>query len=224
MLEELRRVLPYIDPGNSRADISRLVVKQNFLHRPSLASRKAIDKKLSERYFRRDQPNSSAEFVRSARLANDQPTLALLAYAMLLWNDGLSFLLGIEWLAPKLVGAGYEAETDDIIRQLDLVAQKQKHVAGWSTITKQRVARHYLSMLRDCGFAVGGATKVIKKPFVPPDVVLFASKLILGGGEPKRTIPENKLFTAMGLESTKSWTNSMNWTGEACCSSLRKAD
>jgi hypothetical protein len=70
----------------------------------------------------------------------------------------------------------------------------------WGQATREHIAQHYLSLLRDCGFATGSAQKTLRRPFVSPDVVLFAVQLILGGGQTPAQVPTDPLFTALGLD------------------------
>jgi len=200
MLEELKRIIGELDLNCAREEIRQLVIENNFLNRPSLSSRKEVNRKLSERYFRRNTPKLNKTFIQAIRSSSASTAFALLAYTMFLWNDALTLILGLQWLAPKLKGELFEAATSDIIRELDYLSREYQAITGWSEVTRKRVASHYLSLLRDCGFATGAAKKVLRKPYIPPQVILFGARLIIGGGETAEHVPEHMLFKAMGLE------------------------
>ncbi len=199
MLEELRAIAPLVFPETARADARRLIVDENVLQRPSLSSRKEVFKKLSFRYLRADSPQTVGRFVRAIQGVTDPLHFGLLAYTMLLWTDVLVFTLGVEWLAPKLAGPPFEAVTADIETEFESLAKGFAGLKNWTPITRHKVATHYLGLLRDCGFATGSARKVLRRPFVPPEVALFGARLIIGGGEPAAAIPEHGVFKALGL-------------------------
>jgi hypothetical protein len=199
MLEELRGVIDDIDPENAREDLRRLILEENVLRRSSLSSRREVHRKLGERYFRKETPKASSHFVTAFRRISEQSQTGLLAFTLLLWNDGLTFELSQRWLAPKLHGPTFEAETTDIERELEFLEEAQPVIKSWNSITRKRVARHYLSTIRDCGYAIGSAKKKIRRPYISPQVILFAVQLILGEGESVVRVPEHELFTAMGL-------------------------
>ena len=80
--------------------------------RPSLGSRVDVFEKLSVRYFRSDAPRAVARLIQALH-AGDPMRSGHIAYTMLLWNDALVFLLGSEWLSPRLDGPPFSSETDD---------------------------------------------------------------------------------------------------------------
>jgi Putative inner membrane protein (DUF1819) len=199
MLEELRTVLPVIRPLSARDDARRAIVQENILRRPSVTSHRKIFEKLSVRYFQVDVPLAVARLVQGMQTVQEPLQSGLLAYTMLLWNDALVFLLGCEWLALKLAGPPYNAETADIEAELGRLSERIPQVRKWALATRRKVATNYLNLLRDCGYATGTARKRLRRPFIAPDVVLFGAQLIVGGGEPASRIPEHALFMAMGL-------------------------
>lgn len=199
MLDELRAVLPTVTPETARDSVRDAILAANALRRPSLASRKKVFVKLSLRYFPAESPRAVAYFVRFVRAAADDRQSALLSYVMLLWNDALVFALGSEWLPPRLAQLPLTVETTDLVRQLEDMAETDLVVRGWNTETRNHIARHYLGILRDCGYATGSLRKALRRPFISPDVVLFAAQLLLGGGESMGHLLEHPLFRAMGM-------------------------
>lgn len=199
MLEELRALLPALRPESAREDAREAIVQENVLRRPSLASRDKVFSKLSLRYFRPDAPKATACFVRALQATEDPLQTGLLAYTMLLWNDALVFLLGCEWLAPRLVGGLFVAATEDIERELDLLSLDTPAIANWGAASRRKIAGNYLTLLRDCGYASGTARKALRRAYIPPAVILFTVQLLLGGGVRPGRVPESPLFVAMGL-------------------------
>lgn len=199
MLEELRSVVTLLTPETARADLRRLIVDENILHRSSLVSRRKLFEKLGRRYFRQQVPVATARFVRAVQNTQDPSQVGLLAYVMFLWNDALTFALGCEWLAPKLRSAPFEAHTGAAERELEFQSEGFPAMQTWSETTHRRIAQHYLSLLRHCGYATGAARKTLRRPFISADVVLFGVQLILGGGERADQIPGHPLLVAMGL-------------------------
>jgi hypothetical protein len=199
MLEELRGVIDYVTPENARRDLHRLILEENILRRASISSRKELHRKLAERYFRKETPKANAQFVSAFRKIKEQSQTGLLAFTLLLWNDGLTFELSRRWLLPKLHGSPYVAKSVDIDRELEFFEKTFPVIRSWSKNTRRRIAQHYLGILRDSGYATGSTKKDIRRPYISPQVILFAIRLIIGGGEPVVKVPENELFFAMGL-------------------------
>jgi hypothetical protein len=199
MLEELLALLPLLRPETAREDARRAVLEENVLQRPSLGSRVDVFEKLSVRYFPPQAPQAVARMVAAMQGCADPVQLGLFAYVMLLWNDALVFRLGNGWLAPRLKVSGYTAEPEDIERELERLSVALATIRRWNASTRRRISTHYLGLLRDCGYATGTLRKMLRRPFIGPEVVLFAVELLLGGGEPETAVPGHSLFTAIGL-------------------------
>lgn len=200
MLQEYRSIVHLLRPETARDDARRAIIEENVLNRDSISGRIWVFKKLGLRYYPRTAPRATEAFTRAAQKEPDPAQFALLAYTMIAWQDGLVYLLGQEWLAQKLRLPGYQATTDDILAELGFLARSTAPViTNWSDKTRLSIAAHYLSLLRDCGFASGTLRKEIRAPYVAPAVVLFGSRLILGGGEPAAAVPEHGLFRVLGL-------------------------
>ncbi len=199
MLEELRTLIPLLKPDTARADARKAILEDNILKRSSLGSRAKSFAKISQRYLRTDAQRATAQLVLAMQHTADPLQAALVAYVMLLWNDALVFTLGCEWLAPKLSGPSFAAVTSDVEAELERLSKQLPHIRKWTPVTRKRVAQHYLGLLRDCHYANGTARKLLRRPYIPPDVVLFGARLVIGGGESGTRIPEHPLFVAMGL-------------------------
>jgi hypothetical protein len=200
MINELRTLIHLVDPGQARGDIRRLILDENVLQRDSIVSRKKVFQKFSTRYVPQNAPRATASLFRALQRENDPAQQALLAYTMLTWQDGLVFLLGEEWLVQKLRIPGFSTRTDEIIDELEWLAQNRApEIAKWDHIPRVRIAQHYLGVLRDCGFATGSLHKELRSPYVAPCVVFFGAQLIMGGGEPASNVPGHALYKVLGL-------------------------
>lgn len=200
MLEEYRSIVHLIRPETAREDARRLIIEENVLRRDSIGGRTWVFKKLGIRYYPRFAPRTTEAFTRAAQAESDPSQFNLLGYTMIAWQDGLIYLLGHEWLVQKMRVYGYTASTDDILAELAFLSEGIAPVIQeWNEKTRLSVAAHYLSLLRDCGFATGSLRKEIRTPYVSPEVVLFGTRLIMGGGEPAASVPEHGLFRALGL-------------------------
>jgi len=203
MLEELRAVLIDINPETARLDLRRLILEENALDRGSLSSRREVLRKLRERYFREESPRATTRFIQAIQASSDTLQTGLLTYLMFTWNDALAFKLGVEWLAPKLQSGPFVADTNDITRELEVLESKLSPILNWGGATRVRIGRHYLGLLRDCGFAEGATRKSLRRPYISPDVILFATELIMGSGEQVDRMPEHNLYTTMGLNMSE---------------------
>lgn len=199
MLQELRATLPYLTPKNGRVDARKAVLGRNVLVRRTEGARRKAFEKLAERYFPTDKPGFTALLVTTLQECADGLELPALAYVGYLWNDGLAYELGVEWLAHRLETLPWQVETKDVMSQLESLAQQRPEPRRWGPATRVRIAQHYLSLLRDCGFATGALVKQLRRPFVPPSAVLLAARLLVGSGEATSKVPEDPLFAAMGL-------------------------
>ena len=122
MLDELKRLVPILDPTDVRGTLRQLVVEEDLFRRSSLASREQLFSNLGVRYFRADTPKANANFVRAARVTMDESEVGLLAYVMLLWNDGLIHFLAQAWFAPRVRVPNLWFRTDDVLSELDRLA------------------------------------------------------------------------------------------------------
>jgi hypothetical protein len=199
MLEELKALVSVIQPESARNDVRQAIIEDNIFHRPSINSRAKVFGKLGVRYFRYDMPIAVERFVRALKNEPDQTQIALLAYTMLLWNDALVFTLGEQWLARRLSGPRFPAETSEIEAELDRLSKQVPEIKKWTLNTRRKVSTKYLGLLRDCSFATGTLKKVLRRPYISPDVILFSVQLIIGGGDSLVNLPGHSLFKAMGL-------------------------
>ncbi|MFC2108254.1 BrxA family protein [Candidatus Bipolaricaulota bacterium] len=199
MLYELSVLARVVGDDRTRRAVRDAVIDRDVFVKASEGARKKVFLKLSTKYFRQDTPVLINQLLRSVQSSADQSEVALLAYATILWNDGLVFVLGTRWLAPKS-GEHVSFSSDDVLGELRFLSKKDfPTLQTWSESTLIRVSRHYLGLLRDCGFAVGSAKKALRWPYVPPRVIHYIAQLVLGGGEPASGIPEHPMYRAMGL-------------------------
>lgn len=199
MLQELRATLPYVTREHARADARRAVIDQNVLVRRTVGAREKALRKLTERYFPADKPVFAGLMAATLQQRSDEAELPALAYVGYLWNDGLAFDLGADWLARRLETLPWQVKTKDLVGHLETLAEEHPAARRWASSTRERIAQHYLGLLRDCGFATGSLVKQLRRPFVPPSAVLLATRLLVGSGEATSRVPEHPLFAAMGL-------------------------
>jgi hypothetical protein len=83
LLEELRVLVPHIQPATARADLRCAVLEENILRRPSLGSRVYVYGKLSVRYFPVSAPTAISDFIEAVQQESDPSQVALLAPARL---------------------------------------------------------------------------------------------------------------------------------------------
>ena len=200
MLPELTALLEQVPDGSDRVAFRKLVIGDNLFARPSLRSREKIWKALIARYLLDPATLPFKVFVRHYRDESSPSQRALLAYLLFSINDTLFFDLNRYWLPEQLQYPSLQVTSADLEKFFEgHLERSHPEVRTWSESTRTNILRHYLTALRDFGFAEGKRRKSIIRPVVGPSAALFVCDYELSRGVKPRRVLESDLLTILGL-------------------------
>lgn len=200
MLPELYATAEVIGESPTPARLREAILHENVLARSSLPARVKVYQKLQQRYFPPSSPDEWPLLVRALSREEKSDQKALVTYVALCAYDPLFRTLNLRWLVPQLNDVGREIEVAEVLQAVEVLERSHPEVKRWGESTRLSLAQHYLSALRDFGFARGGARKRLARPHVGAHVMLFVCELLLGREVPPRDVLQHDLVRVLGLD------------------------
>jgi hypothetical protein len=188
-----------VPAGAPRARYRYAVVEENLLGRPTRAARSKAWKELAPRYGVDGRAPLFRAFLEEDRRASSDMDRALAAYLLFALHDRLVCDLGVDWLYQYLRAAPAELRTADVIAFLAAREHLHPEIAGWSQSSRENIASHYLSALKEFGLARGAQKKVIVRPSPGAPPVRFLLRALLAAGESSLAAVQSPLFRLLGL-------------------------
>jgi hypothetical protein len=201
---ELQTLLAAVDAIVPRAEYRRRVVEDNALSRRTASSREKTWKELAARYGIDGASPLFRAFLDEYRRSSSEKDRALTAYLLFALHDRLACDLGIDWLYQYLRTAPAELRTADVLSFVRARERSHPEIAGWSTSSRENIASHYLSALKEFGLARGAQRKVSVRPTPGSAPARFLLRALLLSGASNLAAVQSPLFRllALSLEET----------------------
>jgi hypothetical protein len=199
LYSDFRTLITSVPAGAPRARYRHAVIEENLLARPTRAARSKAWKELAPRYGVDGSAALFRAFLEEDRRASSDQDRALAAYLLFALHDRLVCDLGVHWLHQYLRAAPAELRTADVIAFLDAREPSHPEIAGWSHSSRENIASHYLSALKEFGLARGAQKKVSVRPSPGAPPVRFLLRALLREGESPLAAVQSPLFGLLGL-------------------------
>ncbi len=196
---ELRTLLTGETVARPREEYRRRVIEENVLARGTLATRQKLWKELSPRYGLDGAESMFAAFVSEYSRSESESDRALTGYLLFALHDQLVADLGTQWLFPMLRSAPSPLRTADVLAFVESRWEQHPEVRVWSLKSRDNIASHYLSLLREFGLARGSQRKVSVRPAPGPAAVRFLLRAQLLGRVSNLAAVQSPLFRLLGL-------------------------
>jgi len=199
LVADLQALLAAVREPVPRAEYRRQVIEENVLSRRTAAAREKAWKELAVRYgvdgssplFR-----TFLEEYRRALFARDRELTAYLLFAL---HDRLVCDLGTDWLYEYLRAAPAELRTVDVLAFISSREPSHPEIRGWSASSRENIASHYLSALKEFALARGTQRKTSVRPTPGPAAVRFLLRALLLNGSSKQAAIQSPLMRLLGL-------------------------
>lgn len=144
---------------------------------------------------------------------------SLTAYLLFALRDSLVCDLGTEWLYDYLRSAPAELRTGDVRAFISAREATHPEIGGWSASSRDNIASHYLSALKELGLARGGQRKVSVRPSPGAAPVRFLLRALMLSGASNVATVQSTLFRLLGLslDETVSLLFRLNADGSLRC-------
>jgi hypothetical protein len=182
-----------------RPDYRRLVIEKNVLSRRSLAAREKAWKELAARYGMDGLSPLFRTYLEEYRRASSGRERALTSYLMLAIRDRLVCDLGTDWLYEYLRAAPAELRPADVLAFLSSRESAHPEIRGWSTSSRENIASHYLSALKEFGLARGAQRKMSMRPAPGAAPIRFLLRALLLAGAREQEAVQSPLLRLLGL-------------------------
>lgn len=196
---DLQTLVGMVDGGAPRTEYRRRVIEDNVLSRGTAAGREKAWKELAARYAIGGESQVFRAFLEEHRRAPSEKDRALTAYVFFALNDRLVADLGTNWLYEYVRHAPSELRTADVLAFVSTRASSHPEINGWSSSSRENVASHYLSALKEFGLARGAQRKVSVRPSPGPPPVRFLLRALLLSGASNLAAIQSPLFKLLGL-------------------------
>ena len=203
----------------SRAEYRRRVIEENVLTRKSTAAREKAWKELAARYGIDGGALLFRSYLDEYRRAPSERDRALTSYLLFGLQDRLVCDLGTDWLYEYLRAAPAELRTVDVLAFLSSRESSHPEIKGWSPSSRENIASHYLSALKEFGLARGAQRKMSVRPSPGPASIRFLLRALLLAGASNRAAVQSPLFRLLGLslDETVELLFRLNADGSLCC-------
>jgi hypothetical protein len=195
------------------------VIEENVLSRSSMAAREKTWKELAARYRLEGTSQLFCAYLDEYRRASSERDRALTSYLLFALHDRLVTDLGTDWLYEYLRTAPAELRTVDVLSFLAARESAHPEIRGWSKSSRENIASHYLSALKEFGLARGAQRKLSVRPGPGSAPIRFLLRaLLLKGAAPKDAL-QSSLFRllALSLDETVSLVFRLNADGSLRC-------
>jgi hypothetical protein len=196
---ELQALLAAVDGAVSRTEYRRRVLADNVLSRRTAAAREKAWKELAARYRLDAAWALFGAFLEEYRRAASEQDRALTAYLLFALLDRLVCDLGTDWLFQYLRAAPAELRPADVLAFLRARRRSHPEIAGWSASSRENIASHYLSALREFGLARGSRRKVSVRPAPGAAPVRFVLRALRLAGASDLAAVQSPRFRLLGL-------------------------
>jgi len=188
-----------VPAGAPRVRYRHAVIEENLLGRATRAARSKAWKELAPRYGVDGAALLFRAFLDENRGTSSEKDRALVAYLLFALNDRLVCDLGVDWLYQYLRAAPAELRTADVIGFLNAREHAHPEIAGWSPSSRENIASHYLSALKEFGLARGAQKKVSVRPSPGTPPVRFLLRALLLSGQSPLAAVQSPLSRLLGL-------------------------
>lgn len=216
---DLQILLDAVREPVSRAVYRRHVIEENALSRRTVAARKKSWEELAARYGIDGSLPLFRAFLEEYRAATSVRDRDLTAYLLFALRDKVVSDLGTEWLYEYLRSAPAELRAVDVLAFLSSREKTNPEIHGWSAASRENIASHYLSALKEFGLARGAQRKIAMRPSPGAAPLRFLLRAVLMSGASPRTAVESPLFRllALSLDQTVTLLFQMNADGAIRC-------
>lgn len=216
---DLQTLLAGANEPLPRPEYRRRVLQDNVLARRSHAAREKAWKELASRYGLDGTSLPFRAFLQEYRSARSERERGLTAYLLFALHDRLVCDLGTEWLYEYLRTAPAELRTADVLAFLSSRETAHPEIRRWSSSSRENIASHYLSALKEFGLARGAQRKTSVRPAPGAAPVRFLLRAILMSGVSQQAAIQSPLFRllALTLNDTVSLLFRLNAEGALRC-------
>jgi hypothetical protein len=216
---DLQTLLGSVHEPVFRAEYRRLVIEDNVLSRRSSAAREKIWKELAARYGMDGSSPLFRAYLEEYRRGSSERDRALTSYILFAFQDRLVCDLGTDWLYEYLRAAPADLRTVDVLAFLSSGEPVHPEIRHWSASSRENIASHYLSALKEFGLARGSQRKMSVRPSPGPAPVRFLLRALLLEGASQREAIQSRLLRLLGLtlDETVSLLFRLNGEGALRC-------
>ncbi len=193
--EEAKTVLQHVHAGNSNKPvrgeasfhIKQLVIEENLLDKATIASRKNAWGLIEGRYLK--NPNCPTNLV--AQIVASQKGESIVDW-MLFYHcclaDTLIYDVTVGLTYHRFISGATRIDKPDVISFLEERKKEHPEIEKFSQLTKDKIARNYLTLLRDFGLLEGKVIKYFKTVFVPIEFFVYVVYFLIEQGMATKAI------------------------------------
>jgi len=219
LYSDLQTLLSIVHEPVPRAEYRRLVIEENVLSRRSSVAREKAWNELAVRYGMDGSSPLFRAYLEEYRRGSSERDRALTSYILFALHDRLVCDLGTDWLYEYLRAAPADLRTVDVLAFLSSREASHTEIRGWSALTRENIASHYLSALKEFGLARGSQRKMSMRPSPGPAAIRFLLRAVLLAGASQKEAVQSRLLRLLGftLEETVSLLFLLNAEGALRC-------
>ncbi len=172
LIDETKTIFKMIKKDTTLGEIKSSIINDNILSIRSLSTRQAVFRSLSKRFFSSPRIDMNLRnFLNSAKISNSAKNYII--FYKLAKDDELVYDITVKLLYDMMISNLPTINTENIQDFLNKNERRHSEILKWSINTKIRLARHYLSIMKDFQFLYGSKLKTLNKPEIPMETIFF---------------------------------------------------
>jgi hypothetical protein len=170
--EEAITILQQTHVGNSNERIKQQVMEEGLLSKATIASRKNAWGLIEGRYLK--NPNCPTKLV--AKIVASQKGASIVDWVLFYHcclADTFIYDVTVGLTYHRFISGATRIDKPDVIGFLEERKGEHPEIEKFSQLTKDKIARNYLTLLRDFGLLEGKVIKYFKTVFVPIEFFVY---------------------------------------------------
>lgn len=172
LINETKIIFKNINKDTTIDDIKSFIINDNIFSIRAISTRQAVFRCLNKRFFSDSRIDMNlTNFLNSSKISNSAKNYII--FYKLAKADELVYDITFKLLYYMMISNLQVINTKNIQEFFKKNEKEHPEILKWSVTTKIRLARHYLSIMKDFQFLNGSKLKTLNKPEIPIEAILF---------------------------------------------------
>ncbi len=202
LIHETKIIFTNLSENNNLKELESLILDENILSISSLSTRQATYRIIKKRYFSNSNFNLGLfKFLKSEKIPNSAKNFII--FYRLAKTDDLVYDLTIDLVNDMINSNQQIINSKQVLHYLNANEKEHPEILNWSNTTKISLAGKYLSIMKDFKYLKGSKVKILNKPQIPVETILYLIFYLKNTEKSLEKILRNKDFKLFVLDENE---------------------